>query len=140
MATFSCVHANPLPPDPEKYTWDLLDSDMLQRMSFRQYVSMSRERLLNLSATSNDSVSNQAAVREFAEKVNLDLEGFKSLSEYLKSPAQNRYMAKLETLKSVFEAGMPGVMTLEQVQQEVNLDQWNMKYGKTICKLEVSVT
>lgn len=123
--------------DPETYAWDLLDSDMLQRMSVRKYVSMSRERLLNLSVTSNVSISNQQTVDVFAEKLNLDPESSKSLSKYLESPAQNGSTTELDTsFESVFEAGTPGVMTLDQVRQDVDLDQWKMKYGEIICKLE----
>lgn len=102
---------------------------------------MSRERLLNLSVTSNVSISNQQTVDGFAGKFNLDPESSKSLSEYLESPAQNGSTTELDTsFKSVFEAGTPGVVTLDQVRQDVDLDQWKMKYGEIICKLEVGVS
>lgn len=102
---------------------------------------MSRERLLNLSVTSNVSISNQQTVDVFAEKLNLDPESSKSLSKYLESPAQNGSTTELDTsFESVFEAGTPGVMTLDQVRQDVDLDQWKMKYGEIICKLEVGVS
>ena len=101
---------------------------------------MSRERLFNLPATSNVSISNQASIGEFAQRFNLDLESSNSLSEYLKSPVQSGTAAEPETsFESVFEAGMPGVMTLDQVRQEIDLGQWKMKYGEIHCKLEVSV-
>lgn len=109
-------------------------------MSVRKYVSMSCERQFSLPVTSNVSISNQAIIDEFAEKFNLDPESSKSLSEYLKSSSQNRSTTEPEKVfESVFEAGMPGVMTLEQVRQEVDLDQWKMKYGKSICRLEVGL-
>ncbi|MCJ1426608.1 Arginyl-tRNA--protein transferase 1 [Sticta canariensis] len=123
--------------DPETYTWDVLDSEILQRMSVRKYVAMSRERLFNLPATSNVSISNQASIGELAQRFNLDLESSNSLSEYLKSPVQSSTTVEPEiSFESVFEAGMPGVMTLDQVRQEVDLGQWKMKYGNIHCKLE----
>lgn len=101
---------------------------------------MSRERLFNLPATSDVSISNQANIGEFVQRFNLDLESSNSLSEYLKSPVQSDTTTEPEiSFESVFEAGMPGVMSLDQVQQEVDLGQWKMKYGKIICKLEVGV-
>lgn len=137
---FSPRHANLTRPDLETYTWDLLDPDMFQRMSVRKYVSMSRERRFNLPAASNVFISNEALVDEIVEKFNLDPESSNSLFEYLKSPVQSGSATEPEvTFESVFKAGTPGVMTLEEVRQEVNLDQWKMKYGRTVCKLEVGV-
>lgn len=138
VAAFGHEHANSPRPDPETYTWDLLDSNMFQRMSIRKYVSMSRERLFNLPATSDVFVPNQAIIGELTEKFNLDPESSKALFEYLKPSVQNGSTTEPEaSFESVFEAGTPGVMTLEQVRQEVDLDQWKMKYGTTIYKLEV---
>ncbi|MCJ1469845.1 hypothetical protein MMC07_008488 [Pseudocyphellaria aurata] len=137
--SYSPSHANTQRPDLETYAWDLLDSDMFQRLSIRKYVSMSRERRFNLPAASNVSMSNQALIDEIAEKFKLDPESSNSLAEYLKSPVLSGSATEPEvTFESVFEACTPGVLTLEQVRQEVNLDQWKMKYGNTICKLEVS--
>lgn len=101
---------------------------------------MSRERLFNIPATFNVSISNEATMGEFADKFNLDPESSNSLSAYLESPVQSGSTTEPERcFESVFEAGTPGVMTLEQVRQEVDLDLWKMKYGKIICKLEVGV-
>lgn len=101
---------------------------------------MSRERLFNLPATFDVSMSNQVNIGEFVQRFNLDLESSNTLSEYLKSPVQSGTTAEPEmSFESVFEAGMPGVMTLDQVRQEVDLGQWKMSFGNIRCKLEVRV-
>lgn len=114
--------------DPETYAWDLLDSDMLQRMSIRKFVSMSREREFNLSATTPGIFlqSENATCSDFTKEANLGLEAFTSLAEYVQtSPSAE---PERTDYNSVFEARMPGIMPMAEVAAKLDLGAWRLKF------------
>ncbi|KAL8695170.1 MAG: hypothetical protein Q9218_000338 [Villophora microphyllina] len=98
--------------DLETYSWNLLDADHLARLSARKYVSMSLERQLRLppriSSTSDD--------------LGLDSAGLTKLQHYLR-PGET---------SDAFGSFMPGIMTLDEVQNEIDLDGWRVKLSDFI--------
>lgn len=43
-----------------------------------------------------------------------------------------------ETPKTVFEAGMPGAMSADDVERDIDLGRWTLKLGGKTVRLEVS--
>lgn len=124
--------------DPETYAWDLLDSDMLQRMSIRKFVSLSREREFKLSATTPGIFlqSENATCSDFTMEVNLGLEVFTSLTGYvLTSPSAE---PERTDYASVFEARMPGIMPMAEVASKIDLGAWRLKI-KSYTNVTLSV-
>lgn len=101
---------------------------MLRRMSIRKFVSMSRERKFNLSASTPGIFlkSGNATCSDFNKEVNLGLEGFTSLAEYV----QTSPLAEPERTdySSVFEARMPGIMSIAEVAAKIDLGAWRLKF------------
>ncbi|KAI9796599.1 MAG: Arginyl-tRNA--protein transferase 1 [Candelina submexicana] len=100
--------------DPETYQWDLLDTDLRRRLDARRYVSLSRERRLGISATSASASTEEQSPFD-------DDQDFQPLS--------------LENA-SLFSMNMPGVMTAEQVQSQIELGKMRMILGSDIVHLE----
>ena len=101
---------------------------MLQRMSIRKFVSMSREREFNLSATAPGIFlqSENATCSGFDKEVNMGLEGFRSLAEYVQtSPSAE---PERTDYSSVFEARMPGIMPIAEVAAKIDLGAWRLKF------------
>lgn len=102
---------------------------MLQRMSIRKFVSMSREREFNLSATTPGVFlqSENATCSDLNKEVNYGLEGFTSLAEYVQtSPSAE---PERTDYASVFEARMPGIMPIAEVAAKIDLGAWRLKFG-----------
>ena len=109
-------------------------------MSARKYVSMSRERQFNLPAISNTFFQSDIATSfDFSKELDFGCTAFTRLAEYVGASGESEESPELdESFDSVFEAGTPGVMTLKQVQEEVDLDTWGLKLGEIIIALQVS--
>ncbi|KAL8780840.1 MAG: hypothetical protein Q9194_000694 [Teloschistes cf. exilis] len=101
--------------DLEAYSWNPLDADHLARLSARKYVSMSLERQLRLPPRNLTP----------ADDLGLDDEELTQLRKYLQSG---------ETV-GAFGSLMPGLMTLDEVQNEANLDGWRVKLSDSITEL-----
>lgn len=111
---------------------------MLQRMSVRKYVSMSRERHYNISLQSPDFLqSSNTSAFDFTQEVDLGLQEFASLLDYITKPGSKETVDFEKEHSSAFEARTPGVMTLEHVRREINLDEWKLKLGDITVKFEV---
>ena len=63
---------------------------------------------------------------------------YESLYEYLMAPSQNNRGHQMRH-SSVFEAETPGTMSLEDVDKQIDLGQWELKLGDMIVTLEVSI-
>lgn len=90
-------------PDPETYDWDLLDTDLLRRLDLRKYVSLSRERRLDIPIEA------------------LPVE----------PPKPHRGHA------SIFDAGTPGALTLDEVEHEIALGEWKLHIRGANVQLQV---
>lgn len=111
---------------------------MLQRMSIRKFVSMSREREFKLSATIPGIFlqSENATCSDFTMEVNLGLEVFTSLTGYvLTSPSAE---PERTDYASVFEARMPGIMPMAEVASKIDLGAWRLKF-KSYTNVTLSV-
>lgn len=100
---------------------------MLQRMSIRKFVSMSREREFNLSATTPGIFlqSENATCSDFSKELNFGLEGFTSLAEYVQtSPSAE---PERTDYSCVFKARMPGIVPIEEVAAKIDLGAWRLK-------------
>ncbi|KAL9001369.1 MAG: hypothetical protein Q9169_000260 [Polycauliona sp. 2 TL-2023] len=99
--------------DPETYSWDLLDADVLARLSARKYVSMSVECRLRLPPNKLSSV----------EELGLDHDELTQFHEYQREENHSGSRHGGDRT-SAFAAGMPGIMSLAQVQNEISLGRW----------------
>lgn len=102
--------------DPETYAWDRLDADILNRLSARKYVSMSVERQLRLPPTKVTSI----------EELGLNNDELTRYHRYQQqqNPFGTRHRGEHI---SAFTVGMPGIMSLAQVQSEIPLGRWMVK-------------
>lgn len=60
----------------------------------------------------------------------------KTALEYVHGPEAND-QNQPQRATTVFEARMPGAMTLEEVKDQINLDRWQLKLGSRLVNLEV---
>lgn len=109
--------------DPETYTWDPLDADYLSRLSARKYVSLSQERQLNLPPHKLTNV----------DELGLDSESLRQLQKY-----QQEAGLCHKSESSAFASRMPGLMSLKEVEDTVDLGKWTLKLGNMFVHLEVS--
>ena len=126
--------------DPETYEWDPLDSDLLARLSSKKYVSMSRERHLGLPplSASNGSVESKVdagSSESKGESELLETGKLKDDSKYIAGEEDSDQKARHEE-GSLFDVGMPGVMTTEEVLAQTNLGAWKLKLGAMILELQ----
>ncbi|KAI9820597.1 MAG: Arginyl-tRNA--protein transferase 1 [Pycnora praestabilis] len=111
-------------PDPESYTWDMLDDDLRKRLDARKYVSLSRERRLGISAEPSSSLA--------ADNIGNTEENTQNQS----SPVIS-LLRPSSSPESLFEMNMPGVMSLEEVQIQIDLDKMRISFGKNgIAEME----
>ncbi|MCJ1433078.1 Arginyl-tRNA--protein transferase 1 [Xylographa pallens] len=96
--------------DPETYDWDPLDRDMLARLSARAYVSLSRERRLGIDASSSRTDSQEDAA---------------SIPAISTAPNPS----------SIFLTNMPGVMSIEDIKENISLDDIDVRLKDTIVNL-----
>ncbi|KAI9879423.1 MAG: Arginyl-tRNA--protein transferase 1 [Pleopsidium flavum] len=115
--------------DPETYAWNLFDDDLRERLNIRNYVSLSRERRLGISASADFSwlQSNSRTTSGFEKELHLGLLKFKEEFDYAEGQHTDSDV-KLQYC-SLFELKppMPGVMTKEQVESGVDLDHWKIQ-------------
>lgn len=118
--------------DPEAYSWDPFDSDLLSRLNLRNYVSMSRERRLNIPPASITSFID----RQIAPGAgNNSSESALSLQDYTDAQDPDRHIGA----SSIFEAKTPGAIALRDVEKELELGEWKLKINRIgkIVHLEV---
>lgn len=107
--------------DPETYTWDLLDVDYLNRLSSRKYVSMSLERQLHLPPHKIANVN----------ELGLDEDSLKRLWAYQRNSGTGR------SGDGAHRAGMPGLIPLAVIEDEIDLGRWPIQVGNRLAQMEV---
>lgn len=124
--------------DPQLNVWDPLNSDMMQRLSARKWVSMAVERALELSLNSPTTFlqSDRATASKFGEELNMGPNKFKLALAYVNVQDQNQDAEGKEAM-DVFHAGTPGALSLEELEEQIDLGQWKLKLGQRIVKLQV---
>ena len=112
-----------------------MDSNLLQRMSARKYLSMTLERTHDLPADPGLFLqSNSRTSFNFSQEIAMGPEAFGFLLDYVTQPDDAR--KSVEACSSAFEAGMPGVTPLKEVK-EVDLGRWKLKLGTVEATLQV---
>ena len=62
-------------------------------------------------------------------------DNFNSALEYFYGTSED-HLEQPEHCTNVFQAGTPGTMSLEAVQNQINLSKWKLKLGSRLVKLE----
>ena len=104
---------------------------------------MSHERQLGIPAMSVSSFlqSDRITSSNFEQELRYGLEAFKAAFQYAKGPEDEAASLKAaEKYSSAFDAGMPGLVTLDELAaKEDLLGQWHLKIGKIRASLKVEV-
>lgn len=122
--------------DPETYAWDLLDSGLLARLSARKYVSLSRERALEIPTHSPSTFlqSDALTTSNFSSELAMGPEAFKQANNYVNGQSEDS--AATQTARSLFGVDMPGVMTADEVREKIDLGSWKIALRSTVTELE----
>lgn len=123
--------------DPQSNVWDPLDSEMMQRLSTRKWVSMAAERVLEVSSNSLTIFlqSDRTTTSSFRKELNMGPSKFKFALEYINGQDQKQD-SEGEEVSNVFHAGTPGALSLEELDEKVDLGQWSLKLGQRLLKLK----
>lgn len=102
--------------------WDHLDADYLARLSARKYVSIYLERQLHLPTHKITNVND----------LGLDKASLQLFQDYQRENTPD----DTDGLNA-FAAGMPGLIPLDDVDDEIDLGGWSLKFGNMFVHLEV---
>ena len=80
--------------------------------------------------------SDRATTSNFQKELNMGPSKFKLALEYINLEDEKQDVGGQEA-SNVFHAGTPGALSLEEVEENVDLDQWILKLGRRLVKLEV---
>ena len=110
----------------------------MQRLSARKWVSMALEQALEVPPNSLLPFlqSDQATASNFRKELNMGPKKFKLALGYIigQDHEQN---PKGKEASDVFQAGTPGALSLEELEEHVDLGQWRLRLGQRLVKLEV---
>lgn len=111
---------------------------MMQRLSTRKWVSMAAERVLEVSSNSLTIFlqSDRTTTSSFRKELNMGPSKFKFALEYINGQDQKQD-SEGEEVSNVFHAGTPGALSLEELDEKVDLGQWSLKLGQRLLKLKV---
>ena len=103
--------------------WDLLDAEILEHLSTRKWTSMAIERYLKSPS--------------FQQKLDVGPVKYKFALDYLNGSQKSGDCNRRRGETSVFQAGMPGAMTITEIQETMKLGHWRLMIGDRIVLLEV---
>jgi arginyl-tRNA---protein transferase len=109
-----------LPIDPESFTWDPLDGEFLRKLDDHLYVSLSRDRKL---------ASQGNAAESGEEKPKMEPEGARTHSNMTEVNEEEM---------SLFDLHIPGAMTIEEIESQIDLDHWLLLVEGTLIHMIVS--
>ncbi|KAK2758282.1 Arginyl-tRNA--protein transferase 1 [Arachnomyces sp. PD_36] len=95
--------------DPESLEWNVLDENLSRKLDSRRYVSLAHDR-----ASGEDGTTGEAK------------------SESSVAPSSG----VADEDRSLFDVGMPGVLTRQQLQSQVDLDSWRLLIRGMIVSME----
>ena len=131
LATFPDL----LDSDPWSYEWHRMDSDLLQRMSARKYLSMTLECMYHLPVDPGRFMQSDLRTGfDFSPELTMGPGTFGFLLDYVIHPEDTREPVK--ACSSAFEAGMPGIIPFKEMK-EVDLGGWKLKVGDVEAHLWV---
>ncbi|MCJ1367026.1 Arginyl-tRNA--protein transferase 1 [Acarospora aff. strigata] len=124
--------------DPESYTWDLLDDDLRQRLNVRNYVSLSRDRRLGITASPESSwlQSKSMTTPNFRKELGLSLAQFGDDFDYAEGQKSDSNGGRQHCSLFDLKPPMPGVMTKEEVERDIDLDRWKIKFHSKTYTLD----
>ena len=103
--------------------WDPLDAELLEHLSTRKWTSMAIERYLKSPS--------------FQQKLDMGPVKYKFALNYMNGSDESGDFDKRRGETNVFQAGMPGAMTITEIQETMNLGHWKLMIGDRIVLLEV---
>ena len=118
--------------DPETYDWNPLDGELRQLLDTKSYVSLSRERRLKEAKAANDKDERGGS------KTGIALE-HDNLPDYPLPTCAEGSGAVVDGM-SLFDLKVPGLMTVEEMEQQVELDHQAIKVRGAPITLETSVS
>lgn len=103
--------------------WDSLDAEILEHLSTRKWTSMAIERYLKSPS--------------FQQKLDMGPVKYKFALDYMNGSDESGNFDRRRGETTVFQAGMPGAMTITEIQETMNLGHWKLMIGDRIVLLEV---
>ena len=110
--------------DPETYEWNPLDDELRGLLDSKAYVSLSRERRLQ---QANDTPNGQGK----------DTESGKAATDYPLPTAAESGLAVRKGM-SLFDLKVPGLMTVEEIEESLDLDSMPIMVDKRMAEAQVS--
>lgn len=98
-------------------------------------MSMAFERQYDLPAESNLFLQPDTSTSNFCRDKVIGQDAFKFLFDYVSR--SHDAQVPPEVFSSAFEADMPGVMRLKEVEQEIDLGEWRLQVRDMIVSLQV---
>ena len=80
--------------------------------------------------------SDLATASNFQTELNMGPKKFKLALAYINGPDPERNPTAKDAT-NVFQAGTPGTLSLEKLEETIDLGQWRLKLGQSLVKLEV---
>ena len=113
--------------DFESFEWSPLDKKMCRLMDERKWVSMSREQA---AAPSHETTTVVSETTTNAEASNTTTESKTSETSLYPTPSHPIPVDAANSSLSLLELGMPGVLSLAQLQQQIDLDDVKISLGR----------
>ncbi|GAB7329473.1 hypothetical protein MBLNU13_g01251t1 [Cladosporium sp. NU13] len=113
--------------DFESFEWSPLDDDMCRLMDERKWVSMSRERDAEASQKAAAIMSEKTSDKEASEPT---ITSKPTETSVYPTPSHPVPVDAANSNLSLLELGMPGVLSLTQLQQKVDLDDVKISLGR----------
>jgi len=99
--------------DPQSLTWDPFDEELRQKLDRRSYVSLSQDQALAAEASAKNSDETEALSTAVTA-------GGARLDKLDKPDTE----VSDDTDISLFDVNMPGVLTRQELEEQVDLDHW----------------
>ena len=81
--------------------------------------------------------SDNAVASDFQRELKLNRKTFAAALEYICGPEEDLEQQS-RRYATIFQAETPGVMSLKELQDQIDLGQWNLRVGNQVAKLEVT--
>ena len=116
--------------DPETFEWNPLDAELRGLLDHKPYVSLSRERRRRGKKDSSANVENKDAEKDAQPEPD-------DFSEY-PLPTAAEGGAAVSDGMSLFDLKVPGFMTVEEIEEHLDLGTMPIRVGKRMAEAQVS--
>lgn len=100
-------------------------------------MSIERAFAISITALASFLQSDHVASSDFRRELAMGPESFKHVLAYVYGLEEDSEEQCKHT-GTVFQAKMPGAMTVEEVEDQIDLSRWNLKIGNKLVNLKVS--